>query len=188
MSGRRGWALSALLLALGATAVRADAPPPDAPIVRDRLVAWGHRPHFGPRAIDTIVVHSSYDALGPAPYDLDGLLAEYRQYGVAPHFVIDRDGGIWRTVAERDVAWHAGRSRMPDGRAGVNAFSLGVELMTTRTDSVTAAQYEALNALIARLAREHPIRHVVRHRDIAPERKDDPWGCDWRRVAQPGQP
>lgn len=155
------------------------------PPVRDRLVAWGHRPHAGPRVIDTIVVHSSYDALGDDPYDLEGLLAEYRQYDVAPHFVIDRGGGVWRTVRERDVAWHAGRGRMPDGREGINAFSIGVELMTTRSDSVTAAQYDALNALIARLAEEHPIRHVVRHSDVAPGRKDDPWNCDLTRVACP---
>jgi len=174
----------ALLLAL-AGAAAATAQVPDTLAVRDRPVTWGHRAHAGPRVVDTIVIHSSYDALGPEPYDLEGLLAEYRQYDVAPHFVIDRAGGVWRTVRENDVAWHAGRSRMPDGREGVNAFSIGIELMTTRTDSLTAAQYAALDALLARLAREHPIRHLVRHSDIAPGRKDDPWGCDWGRIRLP---
>lgn len=157
----------------------------DSCAIHERPVGWGHRAHAGRRVVDTVVLHSSYDALGPEPYDLDGLLEEYRQYDVAPHFVIDRAGGIWRTVPENDVAWHAGRSRMPDGRTGANGFSIGVELMTTRTDSVTASQYAALNALLACLAREHPIRHVVRHSDIAPGRKDDPWNFDPSRLLLP---
>jgi len=156
----------------------AVAAPPDSLVIRDRLVDFGHAPRVAPRAIDTVVIHSSYDALGADPYDLDGLLAEYRQYGVAPHYVIDRAGTVWRTVRDRDVAWHAGRSRMPDGRTGVNGFSLGIELMTTKTDSLTEAQYAGLNALLARLCRFHPLRNVVTHARIAPDRKDDPWNFD----------
>ncbi|MHB8077742.1 MAG: N-acetylmuramoyl-L-alanine amidase [Candidatus Krumholzibacteriia bacterium] len=172
--------------ACAAPAPRAAAPAPspaavspDSLTIHDRLVDFGYAPHPAPRAIDTVVIHSSYDALGPAPYDLDGLLAEYRRYGVAPHYVIDRAGTVWRTVRDRDVAWHAGRSRMPDGRTGVNAFSLGIEMMTTKRDSLTAAQYAGLNALLARLCRLYPIRHVVSHALIAPGRKDDPWNFDF---------
>jgi N-acetyl-anhydromuramyl-L-alanine amidase AmpD len=156
--------------------------PPDSLVIRDRLVDFGYAPHAAPRAIDTVVIHSSYDALGPDPYDLDGLLAEYRQYGVAPHYVIDRAGTIWRTVRDRDVAWHAGRSRMPDGRTGVNGFSLGIEMMTTKTDSLTQAQYTGLNALLTRLGRLYPLRHVVSHARIAPDRKNDPWNFDFGRL------
>jgi N-acetyl-anhydromuramyl-L-alanine amidase AmpD len=177
------------LLATLAPAVPAPpdavAAPPDSLVIRDRLVDFGYAPHAAPRAIDTVVIHSSYDALGPDPYDLDGLLAEYRQYGVAPHYVIDRAGTVWRTVRDRDVAWHAGRSRMPDGRTGVNGFSLGIEMMTTKTDSLTEAQYDGLNALLARLGRLHPLRHVVTHARIAPDRKDDPWNFDLTRLVLP---
>lgn len=163
----------------------AAAAPPDSLVIHDRLVDFGYAPHTAPRAIDTVVIHSSYDAIGPDPYDLDGLLAEYRQYGVAPHYVIDRAGLVWRTVRDRDVAWHAGRSRMPDGRTGVNGFSLGIELMTTKTDSLTQAQYAGLNALLARLRHLHPLRHVVSHARIAPDRKDDPWNFDFKRLNLP---
>lgn len=175
-----------LLAAPAAAAPAVPAPaPPDSLVIHDRLVDFGHAPHPAPRVIDTVVLHSSYDALGPDPYDLDGLLAEYRGYAVAPHYVIDRAGTIWRTVRDRDLAWHAGRSRMPDGRTGVNAFSLGIELMTTKRDSLTAAQYVALNALLARLCRLYPIRHVVSHALIAPGRKDDPWNFDFNRLNLP---
>ncbi len=159
--------------------------PPDSLVIHDRLVDFGHAPHAAPRAIDTVVIHSSYDALGPDPYDLDGLLAEYRQYGVAPHYVIDRAGTVWRTVRDRDVAWHAGRSRMSDGRTGVNGFSLGIEMMTTRTDSLTPAQYAGLNALLARMGRLYPLRYVVTHARISPGRKDDPWNFDLRLLDLP---
>jgi len=187
--------LVAAILAL-ATAPRPAAALPPAPAdpaaapadslrIRERLVDFGHAPRTAPRAIDTVIIHSSYDALGPEPYDLDGLLAEYRAYGVAPHYVIDRAGTVWRTVRDRDVAWHAGRSRMPDGRTGVNGFSLGIEMMTTQTDSLTAAQYAGLNALLAQLGRRYPIRHVLSHARIAPGRKDDPWNFDFKRLKLP---
>jgi N-acetyl-anhydromuramyl-L-alanine amidase AmpD len=183
--------VTAALGFLATLALAAPAPPdattapPDSLVIRDRLVDFGYAPHTAPRAIDTVVIHSSYDALGPDPYDLDGLLAEYRQYGVAPHYVIDRAGTVWRTVRDRDVAWHAGRSRMPDGRTGVNGFSLGIEMMTTKTDSLTQAQYAGLNALLARLGRQYPLRHVVSHARIAPDRKNDPWNFDFGRLICP---
>ncbi len=176
------------LLAALAPAVPASpaaAAPADSLVIRERLVDFGFAPRAAPRAIDTVVIHSSYDALGPEPYDLEGLLAEFRQYGVAPHYVIDRAGTVWRTVRDRDVAWHAGRSRMPDGRTGVNGFSLGIEMMTTQSDSLTSAQYAGLNALLERLGRLHPLRHVVSHAAIAPGRKDDPWNFDFKRLILP---
>jgi hypothetical protein len=174
--------LAVLLAAATATAAPAAPAPRDSLRLADRLVPFGHAPHAGPRAIDTVVIHSSWDALGPDPYDLDGLLAEYRGYDVAPHFVVDRAGTVWRTVAENDVAWHAGRSRMPDGRTGVNAFSLGIEVMTTKDDHPTDAQYAALRALLALLRERYPIRHVVGHAAIAPDRKTDPWNFDFTRL------
>lgn len=181
-----------VLCALLSTAFRAPGPAAagaaaaaDTLVIHDRPVDFGHASREAPRAIDTVVIHSSYDALGPDPYDLAGLLAEYRQYDVAPHYVIDRAGTVWRTVRDRDVAWHAGRSRMPDGRTGVNGFSLGIEMMTTKDDSLSDAQYAALNALLARLRSLHPIRHVVSHARIAPGRKDDPWNFDFNRLLLP---
>jgi N-acetyl-anhydromuramyl-L-alanine amidase AmpD len=172
-------------LAPAAPAPRAAAAPADSLVIRERLLDFGHARRAAPRAIDTVVIHSSYDALGPDPYSLDGLLAEYRQYGVAPHYVIDRTGTVWRTVQDHDVAWHAGRSRMPDGRAGVNEFSLGIEMMTTQADSLTPSQYAGLNALLQRLCRLYPLRHVVSHAQIAPDRKNDPWNFDFKRLILP---
>ncbi len=43
------------------------------------------------------------------------------------HLVVGRDGAITQLVDFNRKAWHAGRSRW-EGRSGVNAFSIGIEL------------------------------------------------------------
>jgi len=148
-----------------------------------KLVSWGYE-SASSRKIDTIVVHSSYDALGDEPYDVDGLLKEYKQYGVAAHYLIDRKGVIYQLVADKNIAYHAGESKVPDGRTGVNNFSIGIELMNTEKDSYTPVQYDALNSLIAKLKKNYKIKYVFGHKDIAPERKSDPWGMNWSKVSR----
>lgn len=135
-----------------------------------------------PRAIDTIVLHSSYNARGSEPYSADGIVKEYEDYGVSAHYLIDRQGGIYRLVADKNIAYHAGLSKMPDGRTNANEFSIGIELMNTQTDKFTAAQYEAVQSLVAVLKKKYPIKFLVGHRDIAPERKTDPWNFDWKKL------
>ena len=147
----------------------------------NRLVSWGFQASSG-RKIDTIIVHSSYDAIGDNPYDVSGVIAEYKSYGVSPHYLIDRKGVVYRLVADQNIAYHAGESQMPDGRTGVNAFSLGIEMLTTKKDKLTEAQYSALNQLIVYLKGKYPISNILGHSQIAPGRKDDPWNFDWKKV------
>jgi hypothetical protein len=134
------------------------------------------------REIDTLVIHSSYDALGAKPYDLEGLINEYKEYGVAPHFLIDRKGKIYRLVDEKNIAYHAGVSKMPDGRTEVNNFSIGIELMNTKEDNYTENQYSSLNKLINYLEDNHQIKYILGHQDISPDRKTDPWSFNWKKV------
>ena len=146
-----------------------------------KLISWGYASSKS-RTIDTIIIHSSYDALGGEPYNVDGLLKEYKQYGVAAHYLIDRKGVTYQLVADNNVAYHAGESKVPDGRTGVNNFSLGIELMNTGSDSYTSTQYSALNSLIAKLQKSYKIKYVLGHKDIAPGRKTDPWNISWDKV------
>lgn len=145
------------------------------------LVSWGYASSKS-RSIDTIIIHSSYDAIGNKPYDTEGLIKEYKQYGVAAHYLIDRKGVIYRLVADENIAYHAGESKVPDGRTNVNNFSLGIELMNTEKDSYTSAQYDSLNNLISKLKKNYKIKYVLGHKDIAPGRKADPWGLNWDKV------
>lgn len=149
----------------------------------NKPIPAGFRKSSG-RAIDTIVIHSSYNALGGDPYSVAWIMQEYIQYGVSAHYLIDREGTVYRMVEDNDIAWHAGVSRMPDGRTDVNEFSLGIEIVNTKEGIPTDEEYKSLNALIAELKNEYPIRYVVGHKDIAPGRKDDPWNFDWTKIAQ----
>ena len=151
--------------------------------IENHLASWGFAKSNG-RTIDTIIIHSSYDALSGNFYSLEGLIKEYRQYGVAPHYLIDRQGIIYRLVEDKNVAYHAGVSLVPDGRTNVNGFSLGIEIMTTKTDSPTQEQYAALQKLIDFLKGSYKIKYVLGHNQIAEGRKDDPWNFDWKKITK----
>ena len=149
--------------------------------ITNRLVSFGFQKAQN-RKIDTIIIHSSYDALGDDPYSVSGVIAEYKSYGVSPHYLIDRKGNVSRLVEDKNIAYHAGESKMSDGRTGVNAFSIGVEILTTKKDKLTEAQYSALKLLISELKGKYEITSVLGHNQIAPGRKDDPWNFEWSKL------
>lgn len=156
---------------------------PSVPVfkIADRLVSWGYSSSSG-RKIDTIVVHSSYNSLGGDEHSLEKVLNIYKSYGVLPHYIIDREGKVYRLVADKNIAYHAGISKVPDGREDVNNFSIGIEIINTKAESPNSAQYASLKKLIAYLKDEYKIKYMLAHSDIAPGRKDDPWNFDWRKV------
>jgi AmpD protein len=100
---------------------------------------------------------------------------------VSSHFLIRRDGGIVQFVACGKRAWHAGVSNWA-GRQRCNDFSVGIELEGSDFEPFTDRQYAALARLTRRLKRRFPIRDIVGHSDIAPDRKTDPGPYfDWPR-------
>jgi len=149
--------------------------------ITNKLVDFGFKQAAG-RSIDTIIIHSTYDAVGGDPFSVSGVIVEYKSYGVSPHYLIGRDGTIYRLVEDKNIAYHAGVAKTPDGRTNVNEFSIGIELINTKTDKVTDAQYAALNDLIDQLKGEYKIKYVLGHNQIAPGRKDDPWNFDWKKL------
>ena len=149
--------------------------------IKEDLVSWGFSSAQN-RKIDTIILHSSYNILGGDEYDFDKIILEYKQYGVAPHYIIDRKGDITRLVKDSNIAYHAGESQVPDGRTGVNNFSIGIELINNQEDKFTKEQYGAVNELIVFLKEKYNIKYILGHSDIAPGRKTDPWNIDWQKV------
>lgn len=148
----------------------------------DRKISWGFK-NSSDRGIDTIVLHSSYNALGGDEYDPEKLIGIYKSYNVAPHYVIGRKGDIYKLVDDEDIAYHAGISKMPsDGRRNVNNFSIGIELINNKEDEYDKEQYEALQYLIDYLKDRYSIEYVLGHDEIAPERKTDPWNFDWGKI------
>lgn len=150
--------------------------------IASRLLRFGFRVPPASRSIDTIVLHSSYNALGGDVYSVDRTIDEYEQYGVGAHYLIDRSGAVLRLVEEANIAYHAGSSKMPDGRKNVNDFSIGIEMIATEDSGYTDKQYAAVNDLIADIRTRYKITNVLGHGDIAPGRKTDPWKFDWKKL------
>jgi len=156
-------------------------------------------PNFGARPegmpIDLLVLHSI--SLPPGEYGGDAIERLFtnrldfdahpyyqtiRGLQVSAHFLIRRDGALLQFVSCDQRAWHAGASSYC-GRENCNDYSIGIELEGLEGERFEAAQYEALQALLAGLRRAYPIRSVVGHEHVAPGRKKDPGpGFDWTRL------
>jgi N-acetylmuramoyl-L-alanine amidase len=139
-------------------------------------------PNFDDRpagtCIDTIVLHATV---------LNSLEEVIRHFAdpaskVSAHYTIDRDGTTVSHVPPDQRAWHAGQSRMRDGRTQVNDFSIGIELVNLNDgiDQYPSPQIQALSDLLRALLARYPIQHVVTHAECAdpPGRKSDPAGFD----------
>jgi len=154
--------------------------PDDLQIV-DKIISWGHYTPNQSRTIDTIIIHSAYDALGNDIYSVDGALYEFKLYTAGPHYLIARDGVIYRLVPEQDIGYHAGTSKMPDGRININDFSIGIELLYHENEAPNETQYQKLVNLVKNLKLKYRIDYILGHKDIAPSRKTDPWNFDWQK-------
>lgn len=155
----------------------------DQPIqIIDRFVQWGYKIPDSPRLIDTIVIHSSYNALGGYIYDVGKIIEEYKMYGVSPHYIISRNGTIYRLVPDKYIAYHAGKSQTPDKRTNVNNFSIGIEIVNSKTSTPTEKQYQSLAWLIKELKTKYKIKYILGHNQIDPERRTDPWNFDWHKL------
>lgn len=131
------------------------------------------------RSIDIIILHSTHN-VGVDSFSILGVLKQFKSYGVSAHYIIGRNGEIYYTVDEHNVAYHAGQSQLPGtNRTNLNTNSIGIEIINTPSTPPTDAQYQALQHLVLELKKRHPIQHVLRHSDIAPGRKTDPWQFNW---------
>ncbi len=149
--------------------------------------------------VDVTVLHysSAINRFPDDPFSLGKVLSIFCEYGVSSHFIIDRDGGVFRLVPLEKKAWHCGGSIMPepDSRQGVNDFSVGIELLATAESGFTNQQYAALAELC--ITNEEALgqaMHYIGHDAIAGERavalglrqdpKIDPGPLfDWRRFS-----
>lgn len=182
------WYLVIRRAPIAETPAATETPVPVAPetpeiplVIRNNILSFGSNIPEEPRTIDTIIIHSVYNALGEDPHGLDGVIEEYQIYGVTAHYLIDRAGTIYQTALDEAVAYHAGKSQMPDSRTDVNSFSLGIELIYAETETPNEVQYQSLAQVIKHLQKEYniPSRNILGHKDVAPARKTDPWNFDW---------
>ncbi len=111
---------------------------------------------------------------------------------VSCHYVIDEMGAVTQLVAERERAWHAGRSHWL-GLTDLNSASIGIEIHNPGHNDgyndFPAAQMNAVLALSQDILSRHniPPQRVLAHSDIAPGRKIDPGEkFDWRWLHENG--
>ncbi len=143
-------------------------------------------PNFRPcppgREVSCVVLHATAGARDGALATLCDPRPDSLASRVSAHYLIDEAGAVYRLVDERDVAWHAGVSAF-DGNDGVNAFSIGIELVNPNDGKTPYPQPQvaACLELVADICLEHGIRAaaVVGHKDVAPGRKTDPAGFDF---------
>jgi len=131
------------------------------------------------RTINAIIVHSTFNASGGDFYDINLILAQFKRYRVSSHYIIERDGKIFRLVKENNTAYHAGKSQLPNRKGSVNACSIGIELVNSAIDTPTEFQLKSLILLVKDIKKRYKIGYVLRHSDIAPGRKTDPWNLNW---------
>jgi N-acetylmuramoyl-L-alanine amidase len=146
----------------------------------DKTVGFGMRKAEN-RDIDVVIIHSVYNNSGGDKYDIDLVIKLFSRYHVSSHYVIGRDGTIYQLVKEKDISSHAGKSKLPDGRTSVNSCSIGIELITTKDslDAPTENQIKSLTTLVKDIQNRYKIKYILRHSDIAPGRKTDPWNMHW---------
>lgn len=145
-------------------------------------------PNFGPRrggaAVDLIVLH--YTAMESAEAALDRLCDPESE--VSAHYLIARDGTLFRLVDEAERAWHAGEGAWA-GHDDVNSHSIGIELDNLGDCAFEEPLMTTLEALLEDLLKRHdlPAKAVIGHSDMAPARKSDPGPhFDWKRLADKG--
>lgn len=145
-------------------------------------------PNFGPRrggaGIDLIVLH--YTAMESAEAALERLCDPEAE--VSAHYLIARDGTLYRLVDDDLRAWHAGVGAWA-GQEDVNSHSIGIELDNAGDGPFDEALMVTLEALLSDLMARHavPAKAVIGHSDMAPHRKSDPGPYfDWKRLAEKG--
>ncbi len=169
------------------------------------------KPRIG--TISHVVLHFISNALNNPhqPYNFDEINSIFIENGFSVHYLLGREGEIYRLVPEERIAFHAGPgylSGFPEYENRLNDYSIGIELLAIGTQEemlpimpaktynlltpsligYTDAQYKSLNTLLDDLHKRNPSilrtkEHIVGHDEYAPDRKTDPGSLfDWSKI------
>ena len=101
------------------------------------------------------------------------------KFKVSCHYLINRKGQIFQLVRDKNIAWHAGKSKWQRFK-NLNKNSLGIELVNKGHQfgyqSFSNVQIKNLIKLCKKLKKKYSIKkeNFLGHSDIAPLRKIDP--------------
>lgn len=150
------------------------------------------RKHYTPttsRKIRCVVVHATGGHPGSdKKYLKDGGTLKTP---VSTHYYINKQGIITQFVRDIDIAWHAGVAAwIIDGEEtdDINSISVSIELsnLDNGKDPYPVPQVEACLWLTRKLVSDYkiPESQLVKHGEVAPERKHDPLGFPWETFVQ----
>ena len=94
-----------------------------------------------------------YEGYQDDPYNIEGILKLFDERGpidqFSCHYIIARDGAVYRLVHIEDTSWNAGKSviAIPEYMTSLNASSIGVELVGMEGDRYANPQYQTLAKL-----------------------------------------
>ena len=152
-----------------------------------------YSPNFNDRKheISMIVLH--YTVISTCEESLQRLSDANGPFGpVSSHYLVDRDGTIYRLVDEEHRAWHAGIGTWK-GLKDINSRSIGIEIVNKGVDEkgegepFPQAQIEAVIKLCKDIQSRHKIKDIVGHSDVSPTRKSDPGEFfPWKQLAAEG--
>ena len=144
-------------------------------------------PNYQPRSpratINMLIIHHTAEDL-----DTSLNLLTDKVKNVSAHYLIAKDGTMFRLVPEEFEAYHAGTSYW-QGRMRLNNYSIGIELENSGKEAFTEPQMQALVKLATDIIARYniPIENVLSHSDIASARKQDPSKYfDWQYLAEQG--
>ena len=112
------------------------------------------------------------------------------QSKVSSHYLINRKGKIIQMVKEKNIAWHAGKSRWKKFK-NLNNYSIGIELVNKGHQfgyqNFSRQQISSLIKLCTKLKKKYLIKkeNFLGHSDIAPLRKADPGEkFPWKKLSK----
>jgi N-acetyl-anhydromuramyl-L-alanine amidase AmpD len=123
--------------------------------------------------IKAVIVHHTGD---------NSLFANLLKYlnktdNISAHYLVSKLGEIYQLVDDNHIAYHAGVSAytgLEVKNNSLNWCTLGIEVQSDG-NTFTEAQRGSVRWLITHLVEKYniPLRYVLRHKDIAPQRKWD---------------
>ena len=145
-------------------------------------------PNFDTRALPITMIVLHYTGM-PSAADAVARLTDPAAK-VSSHYLIAEDGQVMRLVAEKDRAWHAGKSHWREIN-DVNSASVGIEIVNPGHEfgyrPFLDAQIDALIPLMSDIQTRYAITrgNIVGHSDIAPARRQDPGELfPWAQLAK----
>ena len=101
------------------------------------------------------------------------------KHKVSCHYLINRSGQVTQMVRDKNIAWHAGKSKWKNFD-NLNDNSIGIELVNKGHQfgyqNFSKKQINSLIKLCMNLKKKYSIKkeNILGHSDIAPLRKSDP--------------